>query len=239
MKKLSLFAVILFAFTALTACGKPADADELLQLGLEAASEVESCSSDFSATISLGGISYEVTGSVEYMTVPEQAFKSTFNILDTSIELTYTGGQLYLGERQVDVTEEAITAMNEALAMDVSYDALTEYILADSLSFIENDDSYTLTFSLDPALTKELVVERLEESALLTEEELATITGAEVDSESINVGEISFEFELDEKDFNVISSSSNIVIEFGGQELGVTGSTSNYVYNEVTEIPAP
>lgn len=239
MKKLSLFAVIIFVFTALTACGKPADADELLQFGLEAASEVESSTSDFSATISIGGMSYELTGSTEYMATPEQAFKCTVNVLDSTVELTYTGGQFYVGSKPVDLTEEEITALNDSLAKNISYETLAEYILADSLSFVENDGSYTLNFSLDPELTKDLVVANLEESSLVTEEELAAITGTEVDLEAISVGEISFEFELNEDDFNVISSNANIVINFGDQELELAGSTSNYIYNEVTEIPAP
>lgn len=239
MKKLSLLAVIIFVFTALTACGKPADADELLQFGLEAASEVESSSSDINASISVGGMSYELTGSMEYVKTPEAAIKATINILDSSITLTYTGGKLYVGDKEAELTEEQKTTLDETLAKDVSYDTLISYILPDSLSYVENDGSYTLSFSLDPALSKEFIVEKLKNSPLLTEEELAAISGTEINTDTISVGEISFEFELDEKDFNVISSNANIIIQIGEKELEIAASSSNYVYNEITEIPAP
>lgn len=239
MKRLSLFAVILLMFTTLTACGRPSDADELLQFGIEAANAVESYSSDFNATLQAGGVSYELTGSLETVTTPELALKYTFNVGEKEVITTYTGGKLYLGSKEVPVSEDEIAAIEAMIGSTTSYEDIIALIDAESLSYVKNDDSYTLNFSLDPALSKDYIVEKLQGSQLLTELESAAVENTEVDIEAIDVNEISFEYELDKDSYHVISGSANLVIGLGEKEFSIAIETSNFVYNEITEITAP
>lgn len=162
MKKLklaSLLAVIVLTSAALSACGKPSTATELIDKTVVALGEVESYSEDYSIEFGVEGMSFEMTGSAESTITPEPAYNMTFNIMDKSFDFIYVDDKIYVGGHEVPQGEVDTEEFEEMIDPVNAYNSLEEYIVQDSLSFVENEESYTLNLGLDLAAATEKIVE--------------------------------------------------------------------------------
>lgn len=229
IKLLSLLVIILFTFTALSACGKPATAQELVEKVNEASSEVTS----YSADVTVGGSDLDINTSVEVVLDPETAYKASIE----GYEITYVDGKLYVGDKETSVDEETLTAINDRMMQGFDSATLESLIIQDSVTFEENDESYTLGFNLDPVATKDFITEKIESSvdpAVLEKITAATSVSSE---EPPNISECSLEFEVDEKTYLISNWTASVSLASDtSSEFSIYASM---VYDEVDEIKAP